>query len=257
MKLEQVAAQLYTVREFLQTPQDIAESMKKISKIGYKAVQVSGMGPIPEEELMNILDGEGLVCCATHEPGDKVLGDPQAVVDRLAKLRCKYTAYPYPAGVDFSTMDAVRKFAAKLNASGEVLRKAGQVLTYHNHHQEFVKVDGKRVLDVIYDETDSANLQGEIDTYWVQFGGGSPTAWCKKLAGRLPLLHLKDYGVMPDYHVMFAEVGRGNLNWREIVDAAEASGCEWFIVEQDTCPGDPFESLRISFEYLRDNIAGD
>ncbi len=255
MKLEQVAAQLYTVREYLKTPADIALSMRKISRIGYKAVQISGMGPIAEDELMKILDGEGLVCCATHENGDTILNEPQKVVERLAKLSCKYTAYPFPANVDFSTMESVKKFAAGLNASGKVLRDAGQVLTYHNHHQEFTKVDGKLVLDVIYDNTDPANLQGEIDTYWVQYGGGSPTAWCKKLANRLPLLHLKDYGVLPDHTVQFAEIGRGNLNWQEIVPAAEASGCEWFIVEQDSTPGDPFESLKISFDYLKENIA--
>ena len=30
--------------------------------------------------------------------------------------------------------------------------------------------------------------------------------------------------------------------------AAEESGCRWFIVEQDTCPGDPFDSVARSFD---------
>ena len=57
MKLEQLAAQLFTVRHHIKEPGSIASSMKKISKMGYKTVQVSGMGPIPETELMSILDG--------------------------------------------------------------------------------------------------------------------------------------------------------------------------------------------------------
>ncbi len=83
MKIDQVAAQLYTIRDHIKTPADIAASMKKVRDIGYTAVQVSGMGPIEESELMKILDGEGLDCCATHEPGDVIRQTPEIVVERL------------------------------------------------------------------------------------------------------------------------------------------------------------------------------
>ena len=43
-------------------------------------------------------------------------------------------------------------------------------------------------------------------------------------------------------------------NWRRIVRAAEASGCEWFIVEQDKDFDDPFVAIEASFSYLRDQI---
>ena len=133
MKIERVAAQLYTVRDFIKTPPEIAASMKRVRKIGYQAVQVSGMGPIAEEELLRILDGEGLTCCATHEPGERILKEPQRVVDTLRKLKCRHTAYPYPGGIKFDTLASVKEFAAKLNASGKVLHDAGLVLSYHNH----------------------------------------------------------------------------------------------------------------------------
>lgn len=254
MKINQVAAQLYTLREHIKTPSDIAASMKKVREIGYTAVQVSGMGPIEESELMKILNGEGLDCCATHEPGDVIRKTPEIVVERLNKLSCKYTAYPYPAGVDFSNPDHVRSLASDLDKAGAVLREAGQVLGYHNHGIEFLRVGGKTLLETMYDTTRPENLVGEIDTYWVQYGGGDPVAWCERLAGRLPLIHLKDYGFSPENKPFFAEIGYGNLDFKKIVSAAEASGCEWFIIEQDTCPGDPFDSLRMSFDYIRDNL---
>ena len=61
-----LAAQLYTVREFMKTPADIAASMKKVKALGYDAVQTSGHGPIAPEEMKRIVDGEGLTICATH-----------------------------------------------------------------------------------------------------------------------------------------------------------------------------------------------
>lgn len=254
MKIRQVAAQLYTVRDFTKTPADIAATLKKLRAIGYEAVQVSATGPIDELELVRILDGEGLVCCATHEPAATVLRTPEFVVERLQKLNCRYTAYPFPAGIDMTDAAQVRELARNLDASGAVLRNAGLVLTYHNHAHEFAKIDGTLALEIIYRDASPENLKGEIDTYWVQFGGGDPADWCRRLKGRLPLLHLKDYAIGGESQPEMAEIGAGNLNWKAIIAAAEESGCEWFIVEQDVCPGDPFDSLAKSFDYIQAHL---
>jgi sugar phosphate isomerase/epimerase len=254
MKLDQVAVQFYTLRDFCKTAPAFAKSCRKVRSIGFEAIQVSAIGPIPEEEIVGICAGEGLTICATHESGERILSSPHEIVERLRKLNCKYTAYPFPRNVDLADLDAVRKLARQLDASGAVLRQAGQVLTYHNHALEFLKLDDKTVLDIIYDESNEQNLQAEIDTYWVQLGGGDPAAWCRKLRGRLPLLHLKDCVGTVDNTSQLCEIGSGNLNFKEIVAAAANAGCEWYIVEQDTCKGDPFDSLKISFQYIKANL---
>lgn len=254
MKLSQIAAQLYTVRDHCKTPADIAASLKKIRQIGYTAIQVSGLGPIPENELVLICRDLGLTICATHEPSQTILDQPAAVADRLHKLGCRYTAYPYPAGIDFSTLESVRAFASRLNHAGNVLHDAGCVLCYHNHHMEFRRLHGKPILDILFAETDPRYLQAEIDTYWVQYGGANPVDWCHRLSGRLPVIHMKDFAINAQNQITFAEIGNGNLDWPAILRAAEQAGCQWFIVEQDTCPGDPFDSLAQSLQYIRQHL---
>lgn len=250
MKLESIALQLYTLRDFIRTPGEVAETLKKVAKIGYRAVQVSGMGPIAESELVAICEGEGLTICATHEPGDVILGTPEKVVERLSKLGCKYTAYPYPKDVDFANESSVKALIDGLERSGAVLADASQTLLYHNHAHEFVRSGGRTILDRIYAETSPRSLAGEPDTYWVQYGGGDPVKLIEKLSGRVPVLHCKDYAVEIPDKPRYAEVGEGNLDWPAIIAAAEKAGTEWFVVEQDTCPGDPFESIKTSFHYL-------
>jgi sugar phosphate isomerase/epimerase len=254
MKTHQIAAQLYTVRDFAKTPADIARTLQKIRAIGYQAVQISGLGPIAEKELVALLKGEGLTCCATHEDGNLILNEPQRVVDRLRALGCTITAYAWPAGIKFDTLPDVKSFARRLDAAGKVLHDAGQVLCYHNHHIEFRRLAGKPILEILFEETDPRYLQGEPDTYWVQHGGGDPVGWCERLNGRLPILHMKDYTVTTANQATFAEIGNGNLNWKRIIAAAEAAGCHWFCIEQDTCPGDPFDSLKQSFEYTTEHL---
>lgn len=250
MKIDQVALQLYTLRDHLGTPDAIAASLKKVAAIGYRAVQLSGMGPIKESDLLAILNGEGLTLCATHEPSATILSTPEAVVERLQKLNCKHTAFPFPGGVDLTDRAQVDQLARQLDHAGQVLHAAGQVLAYHNHATELMRLGEQTVLDYLYAQTDPRHLQGEIDTYWIQYAGGDPVAWCRKLSGRLPTLHLKDYRITAENLPDFAEIGYGNLNWKAIIAAAEESGCGWFIVEQDACPGDPFDSVKKSFDYI-------
>jgi sugar phosphate isomerase/epimerase len=255
MKASQIAAQLYTCRDLLKTPADIAKTLARLRACGYEAVQLSGMGPIDAGELVQILEGEGIVCCATHEDSATILESPEAVADWLEKLGCKLTAYPFPRGVDMTSAEAVGELIRKLDAAGAVLARRGITLCYHNHHHEFYRVGRRTVLERIYAESDARHLQAEIDTYWVQYGGGDPVVWCEMLKGRLPIIHLKDYQITAKSEPQYCEIGEGNLDFKKIVAAAEASGCTWFAVEQDVCPGDPIESLAISFRYLSEHIA--
>ena len=84
----------------------------------------------------------------------------------------------------------------------------------------------------------------------MQTGGGNILQWIERLSGRLPFMHCKDYGIDDRDQPVFREIGRGNLDFPAIIAAARRAGCQWYIVEQDECPGDPFESLRISYDYL-------
>ena len=255
MKIEQVAAQLYTIRDFLRTPEDYQESLQKISEIGYRSVQISGPRPISPAEIASLCAEKGLVINSTHEASQLIMENPAQVIENLDAFGCRYTAYPYPANIDFDSEESVRGLIAGLDASGRELAKVGKVLTYHNHDIELVRhFGGMPLLEAIYAGTNPDWLQGEIDTYWIYAANSSPEAWCARLRDRLPLLHLKDYRIGEDGKPQFAEIGQGILDFKTIIATAEASGCRWFIVEQDTCPGDPFDSLEMSFRYIRDHL---
>lgn len=257
MKSTQIAAQTYTLRDFIQTPKALGKALHMLRAIGYEAVELSGLGPMPPSEAARALEGEGMTCCASHESEDILFGNTNAVLERMRTLRCPTAVYPWPGDRRFDSLETVRAFASKLNETGRILQEAGIAFCYHNHHMEFARVDGRTALDVLFAETDPVFVKAELDTYWVQFGGGNPVAWCEKLKDRLAVLHMKDYAITADRQVAFAEVGNGNLDWPAIVAAADRAGCRWFAIEQDTCPGSPFDSLRASYEFVRERLCED
>jgi sugar phosphate isomerase/epimerase len=255
VKLSQVAIQLYTLRDFCKTAADFAVTMKKVREIGYTAVQISGVGPIPETELSAMCKAEGLVICATHENGQTILDETDKVIARLHALGVKLTAYPYPRDVNFDSDEHVSTLIRKLDAAGAKLRAAGLKLGYHNHAFEFYRPSGGvTFLERVLTETSAENVVAELDTYWVHRGGGDVVDWVRRMKGRMPFIHLKDYKVNAAGEPSFCEIGAGTLPFKRIIAEAEAGGCEWFIVEQDTCPGDPFVSINQSFDYIKKNL---
>jgi sugar phosphate isomerase/epimerase len=242
-----LAAQLYTLRDFMKTPQDIASTMKRVKAIGYDAVQLSGLGPIDPKELANILKGEGLIAVATHVSLESLMNDLPQQIENHRLWGCKNVAIGSMPG-EYRNLEGFVRFAKDATTVADNLAAEGFTFSYHNHSFEFEKFNGKLGMDLIF-ENAGKNVLSEIDTFWVQHGGANPTSWVKKMNGRIVLLHLKDMGNI-NGEIVMKEVGEGNLEWGSILEAGKAAGAEWFIVEQDVCQRDPFESLAISLKNL-------
>jgi sugar phosphate isomerase/epimerase len=245
-----IAAQMYTLRDFCKTPTDIAATMKKVKSIGYDAVQLSALGPIDTKELKKILDGEGLRVCATHISFQQMRDEIEAVIEEHKMLDCKYPAIGSMPR-EYRNREGFSKFAKDATEVGKKLAAAGMVFGYHNHSFELTRFGDKTGLQILLDESDPKYVTAEIDTYWIQHGGGDPAWWIEYASGRIPLLHLKDMAVNDDMQQLMAEIGEGNLNWPAILDASRKAGVVWYIVEQDICQRDPFESLAISLRNMK------
>jgi sugar phosphate isomerase/epimerase len=252
MPQSRIAAQLYTVRQYCQTVADLASSLQKIQAIGYRVVQVSGIGLIPDDEVKKLVDEQGLTICNTHvRPSEALWDNLDAVIAQHRLWNCKHVAIGSMPQTFRSEGEAgFHRFAKEASQIGEKLAAAGLTFSYHNHSFEFVRFGKVTGLDIIYAESDPRYLQAEIDTFWVQHGGSDPAAWIKKVSGRMPVVHFKDMVILKDQQTM-AEVGEGNLNWPAVIQACREAGVEYYAVEQDVCQRDPFESLKISFDNLK------
>jgi sugar phosphate isomerase/epimerase len=263
-----LGAQLYTLRDYLKTPLDVAKTLSRVRRMGYQAVQCSGIGPIETKELARILDGEGLACVVTHRPLEE-FRNTEAALEYHGLLKCKYGAIG-GFGWNNETLVQWRAFAAEYSRIAKTLAARGLFLGYHNHSHELAHLAdlvipgvpavagaalpgagaGATPLQLLIDTCDRA-VWFEIDTYWIQHGGGDPALWIDKVAGRIPCVHFKDMAVTPQRQQKMCEVGAGNLNWPRILDSCRRAGVQWYLVERDDGDVDPFDSLQISFDNLR------
>jgi len=246
-----LAAQMYTVRAFTQTPEGIRESLKKVADIGYKAVQMSAWGPIEPELLAEYANENSLEICVTHIGFDRIVGDTERLIEEHKIWDCDYIGLGSMPDCYRDSEEGFIAFAKAMEEPAKKIRDAGLHLVYHNHNFEMAKFGGKTGMEILMENTDPEAFQFEMDTYWIAAGGGDPADWIRRLRGRMDIVHFKDMVYDPEKKSsVFAEIGQGNHNWPEIIRACGEIGAKYHIVEQDTCKGDPFDSLRISFEYL-------
>ena len=244
-----IAAQLYTLREFTKNVEDIRSTFVRVRGLGYEAVQVSGMGPIEPEELKHIAEDSELRIIATHIPYQRIVDEVEEVIREHTMWGCRHVAI---GGLppEFRNEEGFARFAREASEAAKPLVQAGLTFSYHNHSFELERFGGRTALQTLVEESDPETFSFEIDTYWIQHGGANPTTWLHDLKDRMQVVHLKDMA-MEGSKQLFAEVGEGNLEWDAILKACKAADIEWYIIEQDTCIGDPFDSLKKSLDNLR------
>lgn len=257
------------------------ETLKRISELGYNAVEISQVEMTPENvaELKRASEEFGMEIASLSAGLKPMMEGQESLTTDLDKIiqDCKTLdanivrigMLPFEA---MASLDKVLAFCHEANEVAEKMAEQGIKLYYHNHHIEFVKYDGRYLLDIIREE---APLLGfELDVHWAQRGGRNPVEVLKEYAGKVDLVHLKDYRVVPipqeavdeilkgnsgDFmhaftnNIEFAELGKGNLDLPAIIEQSIKSGARYLLVEQDDQYGrNPFDCLKDSRDYLKE-----
>lgn len=242
---EKFAAQLFTVREEL--AKGIAPVFREIKKMGWAGVQISALpqGYDPQE-VADALKENQLGTAGMHISLDRLENDLENVVKEADLYGTKDIVCPYLPG-EYQTEEGYKAVRKKLN---EVARQLPDYrISYHNHAFEFTtEINGVSALEYLLEPVEENKVLAEIDVYWVKKGGQDPLAFIQPYANRMPIIHLKD--MTNDEQETFAEIGTGKIDFIPILQWGEKSGVEWYAVEQDSCPGNPLDSLALSLENL-------
>jgi len=267
-----VGLQLYYVRDFMEA--DFFDTLEKVRAMGYDAVELCELYGHTAKEVKAKCDELGLVPLSAHVTREDMLADPDGVIGCYAEIGCRYIALPWADWrVSLPGAEGYEAYKQDIIKIAETCRKYGITLLYHNHDFEFVKIDGRYKLDILYSDVPADVLQTEIDACWARVGGVDPAEYVLKYSGRAPLVHLKDYvgecssemyeligGGRVDKNddksgtpFEFRPVGYGVQDVRALLDSAEKAGAEAVIVEQDRPSMDKtsLECAEMSVKYIK------
>lgn len=268
MKKLPVALQVYSVRDDAKA--DLEGTLKKISELGYDGVEFAGLYDHSPAEVKELCAKYNLVPISAHVPFVDMLKNPIGVLEQYAEIGCKYVAVPYLVPEHRPGTDNFEYVVAFIEILGKAAKKLGIQLLYHNHDFEFIKIDGKYALEILYDTIPADLLKTELDLCWVNVGGENPAEYLRKYAGRAPVVHFKDFWGEKDENMYeligiaskapqrpsgfeFRPVGSGLQDVPSMIEATHEVGAEWIVVEQDkpSMGLTPIECAEKSIKYLR------
>jgi sugar phosphate isomerase/epimerase len=250
--------QLWSLRD--QIKADVPAALDWVKAQGIKEVETAGTGNLSAEEFLKLLNDRGLKAVSAHIGYDALAKDLPAAIKTAKTLGVKYVMTAWIPHQGPFTAELARKAAADFNKWGAAFRAEGITYGYHPHGYEFVKLEsegGKTPFDLILEGTNPEFVSFEMDVFWVFHAGVDPAALLKQHPTRWSLLHVKDIrkgavtglstgGAPPIDNVA---VGTGQINWREVLSAAEQIGVKHYFIEDETPT--PLVCIPDSLKYLR------
>jgi len=176
------------------------------------------------------------------------------------------------AGIEYFTMgyigpgargdgdDFYRRTADRMNAAGELCKKAGMKFAWQSHAFEFEGRPGMRPIDIYKERLDLEVVALELDVFWASVAGQDPIRLLKEWKGHVPLLRLNDKAKdaprqFSEQIVLgaYAALGEGTIDLAAVLKAAAGAGVECCFVGQNQDPDDVLGSLRLALKWLQNS----
>ena len=237
--MKDFSLQLYSLREV----PTLRQRMEIAAQAGYTGVEFAGYDGIAGPEMRRLLASLGLRGTGSHIAYDALRDDLDGCVRYCLEAGITSAACP---GWEMNDRDQALAQAEFLEACAERFGAEGIPFAYHNHAHEFADAgNGETLFDVLLHNT--SKLGAELDVFWAAYAGVDPLAFIQTYAGRVPLLHFKEFGA----ENANVELGRGCLDFAALARAGLAQGTRELIVEQEQYTMPPEESIRVDAAYMQ------
>ena len=237
--MKDFSLQLYSLREV----PTLRQRMEIAAQAGYTGVEFAGYDGIAGPEMRRLLASLGLRGTGSHIAYDALRDDLDGCVRYCLEAGITSAACP---GCEMNDRDQALAQAEFLEACAERFGAEGIPFAYHNHAHEFADAgNGETLFDVLLHNT--SKLGAELDVFWAAYAGVDPLAFIQTYAGRVPLLHFKEFGA----ENANVELGRGCLDFAALARAGLAQGTRELIVEQEQYTMSPEESIRVDAAYMQ------
>lgn len=236
-----IGLQLYTLRDIIN--KDVKAVIKMVADSGYQEVEMYGLSAdnkffgLSVKQFADLLKANNLSSSGGHYMPENYLfkngngDDVKNLCDVANTLGNKYLIIPWMSEDKRRSIEQYKALADRLNKAGEITKKSGLQLAYHNHDFEFADINGQNGYDILLNDTDKDLLKMEMDLYWVVRAGYDPVTLFKKHPGRFHLWHVKDMSKLNK--AQNTEVCNGSIDFKTIFANAPLSGVKHFIVEQE------------------------
>lgn len=243
--------QTFTIRKAQK--KSITASYLPLIELGIKSFEVARIDFNKKNalELKRLVDEYGVEISAIQVKPKYVFEARDAIVDFCRITGCKRVVISMlPFSCILGGEEKFYSFISTLDEQFELYEREGITLGYHHHNWEYVKLsNGKRRMDELIEKTEK--IRFVHDTYWTAKSGIDPSAQIDRFGARLLGVHLRDLTLEKrgiDVISKDSAIGDGVIDFASVIKSANASGCEYFVIEQKT--KNPYSDIEKSYGRL-------
>ena len=246
-----LGAQLYSLRTFTQSKEDLYDTIVKCKAMGYQNVQFSGVAYMEPEIWAEISQKTGMEIVCTHNAYDRIVNDTDKLIEEHKTFGCSVIGLGGMPGEFRGSLAALENFFAVMEEPVKKIEAAGMHFAYHNHAFEFEPFSDAEgcAYDTIIERCPTWHLI--LDTGWIQFAGRSAAEYIERIGGeRLQNIHFKEFKCVDRDTI--CPCGNGFSDFPAIIAACEKVGVKNALVEQDNAVSkdDPFGEMEKSAKFL-------
>lgn len=258
-----VAVQLYSLRDYIQTKESLEDTCQKLSAMGCHYVQLSGFGKLTDEKIswyQDVFPKYNIQIIATHIDYTQLQEDFDYVAKFHIDMKIPYVGIgALPSQYERDKIKDYQEFIFQCNLLGTKLHKLGIQLTYHNHSFEFVHHGPFVPFDIFYQNMDKRVVQFLPDFYWLQVAGINPNRFIEKYHEQFEIVHIKDMRLELvndwDTKPVFASIGDGNMDYQSIIETLYSNSTKYYIIEQDNFrTNNPFNEIKRSLDFTTNTL---
>ncbi|RPI29097.1 MAG: sugar phosphate isomerase/epimerase [Acidobacteria bacterium] len=245
-----VGCQVWPVREALN--KDFQGTLKQLAAAGFKTIEMcspdgysgAGFAPLAKmsgAEMRETINGAGLECRSSHFTRQELRDRLDARIGFAKELGLTQMVLATFGLRDDAPISDWQRAAQELNKIGEQTLKAGIQTGFHNHHNEFRKIDGILIYDTLLSELDPQLVKMQFQVAVISIGYKAAD-YLEKHPGRFISLHLADWSTTEKSQV---PVGQGAVDWKGLYAVAKKGGVKNHFLEME------LDLMKASIPYLR------
>lgn len=251
-KDKNIGIQLVTVKNAM--AEDPVRTLQQLGRIGYSFVETFvyndrkfyGMSPVEfrklvEENGMRFSGSMIFKSLPQAENWDETMEWWKICIQDHLAAGVQYLTVSNNEIQKITSLKQLKSYCDYYNAIGKLCKEKGIQFGFHNHADEFSKIEGEIVYDYLLQNTDPELVSFQIDLYWMRTGGANPIDYIEKYQGRFFSWHTKDDD----------EIGAsGKVDFGQLFGYAKQAGLKYNVVEIEKYNFIPIVSAELAYRYL-------
>ncbi|MBQ3079953.1 MAG: sugar phosphate isomerase/epimerase [Clostridia bacterium] len=243
-----IGIQISSLKPLLTTGARVHAAARRLNEIGFRYSQLQWIDPsVTPEEIAKAMSENGITVLGTQEKYKECVRRLDNFIG--INLACNANEVCF-SGIDesYEGIRGLNQYIEEMHAHIDRLALSGVRASFHPVKGDFRKIGNEHACEILLREIPKMEIVP--DTNQLLRAGQDAGKWLLKHAGRMRMIHFKDMESLEE-NAPLTPAGRGCTDYASLIPYIQESGIEYILIEQEKWDMDPFEAMKIGYDFVK------